>query len=210
MNPISHILTFAILALSSRFHAQTLPVSPDKEPISLRSLSAEDDSEKDGGIALDPSAATGVVQDDTDAPQKTADEGIQIQVEKAQPKSGAKIISGQVKILSPWPAKPISAAPEGWEFAPAPAGLVPYRKNVKLDSGNEVVVTITPFVLEPLSDGLNAIRIAEPGYDPAQKYNQKDTVGTMLKNSTMELEQNEKQAASAIRRLQLLLSSLPK
>lgn len=199
------ILTIAIVALASNLHAQTVPALPDKKPVSLLIHSVTDDSDK--GAVIGEDVPEGLVQDEE--PQDTADEGIQIQVEKAQPDSGAKNILGRVKILSPWPAKPMASAPEGWKFSPAPAGLAPYSKSVKLNSGNEVVLTITPFVLEPLSDGLNAIRIAEPGYDPAQKYTQKDTVGTMLKNSTMELEQNEKQAASAIRRLQLLVSSLP-
>ena len=141
--------------------------------------------------------------------QVTADEGIQIQVEKSTAKSGVMNKPGAVKIYSPWPAKPISPAPAGWKFVPAPAGLAPFKTTVKLSSGNTVDLSVTPFVLVPISDGLNAIRIAEPGYDPAQQYAQKETVGTMLQNSTTEIENNEKQAAAAIMQLQQLLSSLP-
>ncbi|MBT8044230.1 MAG: hypothetical protein KJO79_04705 [Verrucomicrobiae bacterium] len=143
------------------------------------------------------------------AMQKTADEGIQIQVEKATTISGPVNQSGVVKVYSPWPAKPIAPAPPGWKFVAAPVGLKPYKTNIKLGSGDTVDLSITPFVLVPISDGLNAIRISEPGYDPAQQYAQQDTVGTMLQKSTTELEENEKQAADAISRLQQLLSSLP-
>ena len=87
--------------------------------------------------------------------------------------------------------------------------MEPFKTTVKLSSGNTVDLSVTPFVLIPISDGRSAIRIAEPGYNPAQQYAQKETVGTMLQNSTTELENNEKQAASAIMRLQQLLSSLP-
>ncbi|MCP5538325.1 MAG: hypothetical protein H7A51_19090 [Akkermansiaceae bacterium] len=158
-------------------------------------------SDKPAGVES-PAAKSGTTH-------KTADEGIQIHIEKSTGKSGALNQPGAVKVYSPWPAKPITPAPAGWKFAPAPTGLKPYKTTITLGSGNTVDLSITPFVLVPHSDGLNAIRIAEPGYDPALQYAQKDTVGTMLQTSTAELEDHEKQAAEAISRLQQLLSSLP-
>lgn len=142
--------------------------------------------------------------------QKTADEGIHIQVEKSTARTGVVNEPGTVKIYSPWPAKPITPAPEGWMFAHAPAGLAPYRTTVKLSGGSSVDLTITPFVLVPRSDGLNAIRIVEPGFDPAKDMAQGDTIGNMLQNATEEVERHEQQAGAVIRRLQQLLSSLPR
>ncbi len=194
--------------------AQTVPEQLDDpgDNQALVDLAADEGSEaeeeKSGeDKAEEPASATAVTP--TDAAQETADEGIQIQVEKSSSVSGAADHAGAVKIYSPWPAKPISPAPAGWKFVPAPAGLKPYRTTVTLGSGSRVDLSITPFVLVPLSDGQNAIRIAEPGYDPALHYAQKATIGTMLKKSTAELEENEKHAADVISRLQQLLSSLP-
>ena len=168
----------------------------------------------DGSLEDNPELTKLIAEAEEETPagpdtQVTADQGIQIQVEKSTGKSGAMNQPGAVKVYSPWPAKPISPAPEGWKFAPPPSGVEPFKTTVKLSSGNTVDLSVTPFVLIPISDGRSAIRIAEPGYDPAQQYAQKETVGTMFQNSTTELENNEKQAASAIMRLQQLLSSLP-
>ena len=210
MKPIYFI---AMMALTSSLHAQTAPEStlPDDDEASLLLITGKEEQGVGGEIAFgQPVTATDMIeQDDEPEMQKTADEGIQIQVEKTAGKAGENNGLSAVKIYSPWPAKPIVPAPEGWKFSPAPAGLAPYRKTVVLGNGSTVPLAITPFVLVPVSDGLNAISIAEPGYDPIQQYTQQDTVGSILQKSTTELEQNEKQAADAIRRLQLLLSSLP-
>ena len=203
----------AMMALTGSLHAQTAPEStaPADDASSLLLITGKErtDSEVrlDFGEPVDPGDMAG--KEDEPELQQTADEGIQIQVEKMTGQSGAGSGRDEVKVYSPWPAKPIAPAPEGWQFSPAPAGLAAYRKTVALGNGNTVALTITPFVLVPVSDGLNAIRIVEPGYDPAQQFSQQETVGSILQNSTAELEQNEKQAAVAIRRLQLLLSSLP-
>lgn len=203
----------AMMALTGSVHAQTAPESgaPAEDAPSLLLITGDEGKDSEVKLDFGGAGAAGDAADMGDEPelQKTADEGIQIQVEKVTGHSGVKNEHHQVKIYSPWPAKPISPAPEGWKFAPAPPGLAAYRKTVVLGNGNSVPLTITPFVLVPVSDGLNAIRIVEPGYDPAQGYNQPETVGSILQNATAELEQNEKQAAVAIRRLQLLLSSLP-
>ncbi len=220
------ISAFASLALTCGLNAQTAPKSSgaDDDNSSLLEKSGDNigDASKSGEVNPDVEAgvdgsASNVPEivdpakplESAPAMQKTADEGIQIQVEGSSGKSGAMNLPGAVKVYSPWPAKPLAQAPTGWKFSPAPSGLMPFKTKVKLGSGKMVDLSITPFVLVPVSDGLRAIRIAEPGYDPAQKYAQQDTVGTMLQNSTMELENNEKQAADAIMRLQQLLSSLP-
>ncbi len=142
--------------------------------------------------------------------QQTPDEGISIQVEKPNIAPGAVPPTGEVKIYSPWPAKPMFPAPEGWKFAPAPEALAPYRTKATLSTGQEVSLAITPFVLVPITDGQTSIRISEPGYQPELGYVQRDTIGVMLQKSNADLEQNEQQAAESIRRLQQLLSSLPK
>jgi len=140
---------------------------------------------------------------------KPANEGIQIQVEKFNGKSGQGSHKGKVKVTSPWPAKPLDAPPLGWRYIPAPTGIEPYRTTIKLGGDNSVNLAITPYVLVPVSDGRNVIRIAEPGYDPAQGYRQETTIGSILQHSTEEIEYHEKLTSAAIQRLQSLLSSLP-
>lgn len=170
---------------------------------SAAAASPGDSSEGESG----PDADTGT---SAEPPAGEDDGGIQIQVEKTTGKPGVRQNNGKVKVYSPWPAKPISPPPAGWKFAPAPKGTTPYRTQVKLDSGNTLDLSITPYVLVPVADGRSAIKIAEPGYVAAEKFVQRNTVGAMLQQSTAEIENHEKHAADAIRRLQQLLSSLPR
>lgn len=142
--------------------------------------------------------------------EKPVNEGIQIQVEKSNGKAGGGAGNGEVKITSPWPAKPLDVPPLGWKYIPAPAGIEPYRTTVKLGDSDSVNLAITPYVLVPASDGRNVIRISEPGYQPSQNNLQQSTIGSILQQSTEEIERNERQTGAAIQRLQQLLSSLPK
>ena len=138
------------------------------------------------------------------------EEVIQIQIEKIAGKLGVEQEPGSVQIDAPWPAKPISIPPSGWKFAPAPKDVEPFSTQVTLSSGNEVELSITPYILVPLSDGITSIKISEPGYEAALQYGQENTLGIMLQNSTTEIEKHEKQAAATIQQLQQLLSSLPR
>ena len=140
----------------------------------------------------------------------TPDEGITVQVEKTNVTAGNRLPAGKVKIYSPWPAKPMFPAPDGWKFVPAPKGVAPYRTEAKLGSGQMISLAITPFVLVPITDGQNSIRIREPGFQPELGYLQHETIGVMLQKSNVDLQRNEKQVADSIRRLQQLLISLPK
>ncbi len=207
---ISICIIFSIAAAA--IHAQTLsdPISP----------------EEDFASVLDPLVpAVTVINEDEQKEQeddnkeaeevdkdisKTADDGIQIQVEKIAGQSGILNKKGKVKIDSPWPAKPISVPPTGWKFAPGEKDTEPFRAKVELASGNTVDLSIIPYVLVPIADGRTAIKISEPGYQAALQFAQKNTLGVMLQNSTSEIEHHEKHAAEAIQRLQQLLSSLPR
>lgn len=140
---------------------------------------------------------------------RTADEGIEVRVEKSSDGAGNGNASSDIKIYSPYPAKPMTA-PAGWQYVPAPDAISPFKQSVKLGTGNSVDLSITPFILVPDSDGANIFSIREPGYDPSLNFTQQHTIGAMLRASTMQIEEHEKQAAKAISRLQQLLSSLPR
>ncbi len=47
--------------------------------------------------------------------EKPVNEGIQIEVEKFSSNSDSTNETGQVKVYSPWPAKPLDAPPLGWK-----------------------------------------------------------------------------------------------
>jgi len=224
MMKISYLLALPLTVCG--IHAQTFnePAPTGVDPSALLELPPAivigEDGKKDPAPVAETDKDQTVIQDgQDDDPQvvgtktttaKSSDGGIEIQVEKTTGKAGAKQGKGRVKVYSPYPAKPISNPPMGWKYAPAPKGTAPFRTSVKLASGNSVDLAITPYVLVPRADGLNIIRITEPGYDAAKRFDQQDTVGAMLQNSTAEIETHEKRAAEAISRLQQLLSSLPR
>ncbi|NWK54866.1 hypothetical protein HW115_04550 [Verrucomicrobiaceae bacterium N1E253] len=165
---------------------------------------------------VDPAEAEGVdanaeesSNDETEPVVVPEHEGIQIQVEKVASSSGGTNNGGEIKVYSPFPAKPLDTPPLGWKFVPASSGVDPYRTTVKLSDEKSVDLSITPYVLVPASDGRNVIRIAEPGYRPELTYMQNETIGAILQHSTEEIEHTEKQTSQAINRLQQLLSSLP-
>lgn len=202
--------------LTVALHAQTLtePVPSAEDPASMLELPPA--TVIDEGDKADESAEEKPTKDDDSEEEAGTDEGkeedggIQIQVEKTAGKSGVKHQKGKVKIEAPWPAKPISVPPAGWKFAPGGKETEPFRTQVELASGNTVDLSITPYVLVPISDGRTAIKISEPGYEASLQFAQKNTLGVMLQNSTAEIENHEKHAAAAIQRLQQLLSSLPR
>ncbi|BDS08507.1 hypothetical protein NT6N_35470 [Oceaniferula spumae] len=220
---ISNLLVLPLLAGS--LHGQTLkdPVPSGEDPATLLELPAAKVIGEDGkSVKPDETAdADSKKSDEEGEPAKTettgtttteqgGEDAIRIQVEKTTGRGGARQSKGKVKVYSPWPAKPISNPPVGWKFAPAPKDTESFRTTVKLASGNSVDLSITPYVLVPVVDGHGAIKISEPGYDPTKKYTQENTIGVMLQNSTAEIENHEKHVADSIKRLQQLLSSLPR
>lgn len=197
---ITHVCLGAFLACALHAQEAIVRAASDEESATQAKTKADAPPVPPADIAEQADAAVG---------QETADEGIQIQVEKFTGSTGSSHEAGSVKVYSPWPAKPLAKAPDGWKYVPAPAEIEPYKQSVKLSAGKTLDLSITPFVLEPVSDGASTIRIEEPGFDPALQYAQQSTVGAMLRKSTADLEENEKHAAKAISLMQQLLSSLP-
>ena len=134
--------------------------------------------------------------------------GLAVRVEKLQTGNGA-IDPGQIKLLAPFPAKPLSQPPAGWHLAPSESAP-PFTRKVELAPGSEITLTIRPHLLVPNADGANVFTIAEPGYEHSLGYGQTATVGAILSNSIRQLEDDSKQLGTAIDSLQQLLISLPK
>ncbi|MGL4398931.1 MAG: hypothetical protein ACRCXD_03605 [Luteolibacter sp.] len=139
-------------------------------------------------------------------PPKPADD-LTVRVEKLNSGNGNND-PAEVKLLAPYPAKPLSQAPAGW-LLDASNDAPPFTREVELSPGSKITLTIRPHVLIPDADGTNVFNISEPGFDPSLGYQQTSTVGSILANSVRQLDEDAKQLSSAIDNLQQLLVSLP-
>jgi hypothetical protein len=145
------------------------------------------------------------------APDEVAPEpenGLTVRIEKLQTGQGSADPS-KVKLLAPFPAKPLAPAPPGWRLDTSD-GAPAFTREVELSPGSKITLNIRPHVLVPDANGTNVFTIAEPGYDSSLGYQQNSTVGAILSNSIRQLDEESKQLGTAIENLQQLLVSLPK
>jgi hypothetical protein len=134
--------------------------------------------------------------------------GLTVQVEKLQTGKGA-IDPKTVKLLAPFPAKPLDAVPPGWRLD-ASSSAPPFTRRVDLAPGASITLTIRPHLLIPDADGASAFSISEPGFEPALGYRQAQTVSAVLATSIQQLDEDAKQLGNAIDQLQQLVTSLPR
>lgn len=135
-------------------------------------------------------------------------ESIRIRVEKVRDGSG-QLEPNKVKLLAPFPPKPLMEAPEGWHLANA--GDAPaFEREVELAPGKTITLSIPPHVLAPDIDGKEHFQVQEPGFQASQGYRQSDTVPAILSRSIQQLETDSRQIGAAVDRLQELLVALPK
>ncbi|MGL5016601.1 MAG: hypothetical protein ACRDBP_00585 [Luteolibacter sp.] len=139
-------------------------------------------------------------------PPKPADD-LTVRVEKMHAGNN-RIDPSEVKLLAPYPAKPLAQAPAGWQLD-GTNDAPPFVREVELSPGSKITLTIRPHVLIPDADGENAFNVAEPGFDASLGYQQTSTVGSILANSVRQLDEDAKQLGNAIENLQQLLVSLP-
>lgn len=135
-------------------------------------------------------------------------EGLDVRVEKFQSAAAGSIDPADVKLLAPFPAKPLAEPPAGWKLdatAEAPA----FSREVEVSPGTRITLTIKPHVLVPEADGATVFAVREPGYDSGLGYGQTATVGAVLSHSLRQLDDDAKQLGAAIDNLQQLLISLP-
>lgn len=165
------------------------------------------------GAGEEPQLVTGkqpehaeVIKDPpTDIPEP--EKGVAVQVEKIQGGKGP-IDPKKVKLLAPFPAKPLSQPPAGWALdasGKAPA----FTREIEFSPGSKITLNIRPHVLVPVVDGVTQYSIEEPGFDGNLGFHQPSTVGTILSTSITQLDEDSKQLGAAIDRLQQLLVSLP-
>ena len=217
MNPRLLALTVTVLGglcglAQQPATAAAAPSTPDA-PASSAANRASGSPPTAAGVDL-PSPDRPAAPDDTtrapsppagDTPPPTAAEpSLTVQVETLQTGSGA-IDPKSVKLLAPFPAKPLAPPPPGWRLD-ASASAPPFVRKVELAPGTHITLTIRPHLLIP---DAAAFALNEPGFDPALGYSQSQTVSAILANSIQQLDADAKQLGTAIELLQQLVSSLP-
>jgi hypothetical protein len=151
-----------------------------------------------------PAATDPEPEPEAPAPQP---EGVTVQVE-AGADGGTSIDAKAVKLLAPFPAKPLSQAPAGWRLE-HPAEVPTIVRPVDLANGTRISLAIRPHLLVPDADGENVLAVDEPGYDPALSYAQTGTMGAVLGSSVEAMEAESRKMSDALDRLGQLLGSLP-
>ncbi len=156
------------------------------------------------GTELVHEEAAPPVEETAPAPQK----GMAVRVEKLQAGTG-NIDPTKVKLLAPFPAKPLGKAPAGWRLEAA-ANAPPFTREIELSPGKKITLTVRPHLLVPEAAGAAAFSVQEPGFDSSLGYRQNATVGAVLSESILQLDEDSKHMGAAIDQLEQLLISLPK
>lgn len=134
-------------------------------------------------------------------------EGVTVTVEPGSA-GGAAVDASSVKLLAPFPAKPLSAPPAGWRLE-HPKEVPAFVREVPLPNGTKISLSIRPHLLVPDADGAHVIAVKEPGYEPALRYAQTGTMSAVLSSSLEKLDEDSRKMSDAVERLGQLLSSLP-
>jgi hypothetical protein len=237
MTPRLSILTLAAFAGASGF-AQNVRESPQPDPIleAIQEfnnrdkeatneitvvLDAPDDEppawqteeEASTEAMLAPTEESAIAADELIEEITAAEEpaepegGLAVRVESLQTGEGA-LDASQVKLLAPFPAKPIAPAPEGWLLDPSDSAP-PFTREVEISPGAKITLSIRPHLLIPEADGTEVFSISEPGYEAQLGYQQAATVSAILGDSVAQLEDDSIRLGVAIDQLHQLLSSLP-
>jgi hypothetical protein len=134
-------------------------------------------------------------------------QGVTVQVEAGEGATG-ETDAASVKLLAPFPAKPLFQPPAGWKLE-HPENVPTFTREAELSNGTRIPLTIRPHLLVPDADGENVIGVQEPGYDPALGYAQTGTMSAVLTTSVERMEEDSRKLGDALDRLSQLLSSLP-
>jgi hypothetical protein len=223
MSPFRPIIACALLggAVSAQ------DIAPKDDPV--LSAIAEGLGEDEGpSVTVDISASSSLLSDDggqpvlvtgnppeenhasaeEDHPEPTQEpEGVTVTVEPGSA-GGAAVDASSVKLLAPFPAKPLFAPPAGWRLE-HPKEVPAFVREVPLANGTKISLSIRPHLLVPDADGANVIAVKEPGYEPALRYAQTGTMSAVLSTSLERLDEDSRKMSEAVERLGQLLSSLP-
>ena len=218
-----HVITTLFIVGTAWAAAQTVAEDPQPDPVldAIHQFNEQDKpAEAKAGQAKEESAVKAVASPVAEAadtagakptepaPPKEPGDGLTVRVEKLQSAKGS-VDPAKVKLLAPFPAKPLAQAPAGWRLEAA-NNAPPFLREVEISEGSKITLTIRPHLLVPEADGENAFSIRETGYNHSLGYQQTATVGAILANSVRQLDDDSKRLGSVIENLQQLLISLPK
>lgn len=176
----------------------------DEEPAPLED--EESDNGEDASADDEEEEKTEPAEEEP-APPEPEPEGVSIQVEPGRD-GDAKVDASAVKLLAPFPAKPLFQAPAGWRLE-HPEDVPAFVEKVPLANGTVISLSIRPHVLVPDADGENVVAVTEPGYDPTLRYAQTGTMSAVLSASADRMEEDSRRMGEALERLGQLLGSLP-
>ena len=225
-------LLILTLSCSGLTHGQEVDEStPEHDPV-LKSILEDDSSEPSYAepLADAPDENSEITPDETDEPdddpllvtgkppedvpellvapenQQPAAEGVEVEVAPGQHKVQVK--SDQIDIVAPFPAKLLASPPAGWKVI-HPDHTPEKTQSITLSNDQTIELAIRPHLLVPDADGAKIFALHEPGFDPADGYNQHDTIGSVLADSIHQLDRQDARLSEAATRLSELLDSLP-
>lgn len=181
----------------------------DSEFIELEDVQLDSEPSEPVLVTGNPPSGANVVDEETmedEEPQSKDPKGVRVEVEGGTTTS--TFDADQIRLLAPFPAKPLMAPPSGWKLE-HPKDAPPLSEKVRLANGSELVLSIRPHVLVPSADGSNVFSLFEPGFDASEGYAQTKTVGAILADSINQLDEQSDRLSAASRRLSELLDSLP-
>lgn len=213
------ILTLLLPAFAGTLAAQDIaPKDSERDPIlaalleaegdpsSSAELSEESDKDQSDSGSNDSSSSEAIQLLPPSPLPSDPPKGVRVEVEAGASKT--RFTSSQIKLVAPFPARPLAQAPRGWHLI-HPQQITPLSQSVTLANGSEITLSIRPHVLVPDADGAMVFALSEPGFDPALQYAQKQTMGSILADSIMSLDEQSDRLGAAAQRLEELLNSLP-
>lgn len=199
--------TTIFLLLALPLAAQNIaPKDSERDPVLTALLEAESTSELPAVIVDLSSPLAGSQALSIERPLPREVRGVSVAVEPGSSTTPFK--ASEIKLLAPFPAKPLSNPPAGWKLV-QPDQVPPIARQADLANGTQVPLSIRPHLLVPDADGENVLALLEPGYDPGLQYAQKHTMGSILADSIIGIDETSERLSAATERLEQLLSSLP-
>jgi len=174
---------------------------------------SDDDPEIDEVVAAildDTDALDGEVRVvESGSGEESPSHGPEVRVQRLREPGHGRILPADVKISTPFAAKPLGNPSPGWRLVSSPDAPA-YTHSVEVAPGTSLTLSIRPHVLIPDADGRDAFQIQEPGFDPALGYNQRNTLSASIASSIRQLEEDAVVLGQVMDELEQILISLPK
>lgn len=194
------------------------PGTPNEVVVVLDPPSDDDDAvtPADDAEEVDDVVAS-ILADETageapEAPARDAGElpeGPAVRVQALRDTGDTRIKADDVRISSPFAAKPIGRPPLGWKLVSS-TDAPEFTEKVEVAPGTWLTLSIRPHVLVPDADGRAVFQIPEPGFDPAMGYRQEATISSAIASSIDQLEADARVLGQVMDELEQILISLPR